>query len=89
MEIEFKPREIRRKSDTPKMKKAKKSEENEVEEIHPLKKQFKAAVLEIKLNQYKAFTLKKTGRHVSIDLNYIDEKCYFTMQVNKRVYIRV
>lgn len=94
MEIEFKPRDLRRKSDTPKLKKCKKSDENEMEESSMVanktgqtpKKQIRATVLEVKLNQYKSFTVKKTGRHVSIDLNYIDEKCYFTIHVSFHYY---
>lgn len=89
-EIEFKPRDIRRRTDTPKVKKPKKSEDDKIDNDETSstksgqtpKKNFKATVLEIKSNQYKSFTIKKTGKHVSIDLNYIDEKCYFTTQVS-------
>lgn len=31
--------------------------------------------------QYKSFTMKRSGKHVAIDLNYIDDECYFTIQV--------
>lgn len=92
MEVEFKPRDTRRKTDTPKMKKVKRSEDDRSEldesgssnskSVMMPKKGIKATVVEIKLNQYKAFTVKKTGKHVCVDLNYIDEKCFFTVQVS-------
>ncbi|XP_056641739.1 titin isoform X1 [Diorhabda sublineata] len=31
--------------------------------------------------QYKSFTMKKSGKHVSIDLRYVDDKGYFTIDV--------
>lgn len=95
-EIEFKPRDPKRKSDTPKLKKIKKSDKDsnkseseesasvssKITQVISKKQHIKATVVEVKLNQYKSFTVKKTGKHVSVDLNYIDEKCYLTNEVS-------
>lgn len=108
-DVEFKPRELRRKSDTSKLKKPKtddgienesnvtetecstsNSEEAGSTKATPSKKHpLKANVVEIRSNQYKSFTVKKTGKHVNIDLNYIDGKCHFTALVSGKALVTV
>ncbi|KAJ8927899.1 hypothetical protein NQ314_019527 [Rhamnusium bicolor] len=74
-------------SDAPKPKKVKKNEEvkdavqPETSSTASTLKPAKTTTAENKLNQYTSFTVKKANRHAIVDLNYINEKCYCTVQV--------
>lgn len=72
-------------SEAPKVKKLKKSETTHEEaekssEMKDLKEQKKSVVTENKFS-YKSFAVKKISKHITIDLSYVDGKCYCTAEV--------
>ncbi|XP_018576977.1 uncharacterized protein LOC108915435 [Anoplophora glabripennis] len=70
-------------SETPKIKKIKKNDSNEEsQKLSEVKDPpEKPALVENKLSSYKSFTIKRINKHITIDLNYVDENCYCTAQV--------
>ncbi|XP_072397775.1 uncharacterized protein [Diabrotica undecimpunctata] len=76
-----------KKTDSSKSKKQKKSASNDNNNSTPNKdtrnvKPSKEIIAKaVKGVQYKSFTMKKSGKHISIDLHYIDDECLFTIQV--------
>ncbi|CAG9827769.1 unnamed protein product [Diabrotica balteata] len=76
-----------KKSESSKSKKQKKTASNDNNNSTPNKdtknvKSSKEIIPKaVKGVQYKSFTMKKSGKHISIDLHYIDDECLFTNQV--------
>ncbi|XP_028140992.1 uncharacterized protein LOC114335034 isoform X2 [Diabrotica virgifera virgifera] len=76
-----------KKTESSKLRKQKKSTSNDNNNSTPNKdtKNAKSSkeitAKAVKGVQYKSFTMKKSGKHIAIDLHYIDEECLFTIQV--------
>nr|XP_023020479.1 titin [Leptinotarsa decemlineata] len=91
-DMDFVPKFGKKKSDGPKLKKAKKAtsdsprpgkEEDIASETETPEKESpnKPAHKITKASPYKSFTVRKSGKQIVIDLNYIDEKCFFDVKV--------
>ncbi|KAJ8959468.1 hypothetical protein NQ318_022165 [Aromia moschata] len=67
-------------SNAPKQKKMKKLEDANQEEDGDKEEQ-KEVPVESKTKQFKWFSAKKAGKHVTVDLKYVDERCYCTLDM--------